>query len=94
MTHAAARADHAGRRAGHGLILACFFFSGATGLVYQVAWLRMLALVFGHTVHAVMTVLASFMAGLALGSFLFSRYTDRIGNPIRAYGWLEIAVGG
>ena len=30
----------------------------------------MLGLVFGHSVHAITAVLAAFMAGLALGSFL------------------------
>jgi spermidine synthase len=75
------------------LIMACFFLSGATALVYQVVWLRMLGLVFGHTVYAVTTVLAAFMGGLALGSFLFARKSARIGNLIRAYGWLEIGIG-
>jgi spermidine synthase len=76
-----------------GLLLGCFFLSGATGLVYEVVWLRLLGLIFGHTVHAITTVLAAFMAGLALGSFLFARWAGRIRNPIRAYGWLEIGIG-
>ena len=50
-----------------------FVCSGACGLTYQVLWLRLLALVFGVTVHAASTVLASFMAGLALGSLLAER---------------------
>jgi spermidine synthase len=45
-------------------ILTCFFFSGAAGLIYQVAWAKALALIFGHTTYAVATVLAVFMAGL------------------------------
>jgi spermidine synthase len=75
------------------VLLVCFFLSGATGLVYQVIWLRMLGLVFGHTVYAITTVLAAFMAGLALGSFLFGRLADRIASPLRVYGWLEVAIG-
>ena len=47
-----------------------FFLSGASALVFQVAWLRLLALVFGVTVHAARAVLASFMGGLALGDGL------------------------
>src|SRR5262245_6429557 len=73
--------------------IACFFLSGATSLVYQVVWLRMLVLIFGHTVQAVTTVLAAFMAGLALGSFLLGRRAGHVGNPLRAYGWLEIGIG-
>src|SRR5258707_11285404 len=51
------------------LLLGLFFLSGISGLIYEVAWTRMLHLLFGDTVLAVSTVLASFMAGLGLGSF-------------------------
>jgi spermidine synthase len=70
----------------------CFFLSGATGLVYEVVWLRILGLVFGHTVHAITTVLAAFMAGLALGGVLLGRLVGRMPNLVRAYGWLEIGI--
>ena len=76
-----------------GVILLCFFLSGATALVYEVVWLRMLGLVFGHTVYAITTVLAAFMAGLGLGSVLFGRRAARFPDPIRAYGLLEIGIG-
>ena len=71
----------------------CFFLSGAAGLVYEVVWMRMLGLVFGHTVFAVTTVLAAFMAGLALGAFLFGRLIDRRGRPLQVYGFLEAGIG-
>jgi spermidine synthase len=74
-------------------VVACFFLSGATGLVYEVLWIRMLGLVFGHTVFAVTTVLAAFMAGLGLGSWVFGRIADRQRRPLRLYGLLEIGVG-
>jgi spermidine synthase len=70
-----------------------FFASGAAGLIYQVAWVRILSLIFGVTVYAVSTVLAGFMAGLALGSYLAGRVTDRIRNPLRAYGLVERGIG-
>lgn len=71
----------------------CFFLSGATALVYEVVWLRMLGLVFGHTVHAITTVLAAFMAGLALGGILLGRRVALMPNLVRTYGWLEIGIG-
>lgn len=73
--------------------LACFFLSGATGLVYEVLWSRRLTLIFGVTVLAVSTVLAAFMGGLALGSVLFGRVVDRRRDPLRVYAALEGAVG-
>jgi spermidine synthase len=70
-----------------------FFASGACALVYQVMWLRMLALVFGVTVYAASTVLASFMAGLALGSYSAGRIAARLRSPLFVFGLIEIGVG-
>jgi spermidine synthase len=69
-----------------------FFISGAAGLVYQVAWIRSLSLVFGGSHLAVTTVLAVFMGGLALGSRLLGRRADATARPLRLYGLLEIGV--
>lgn len=74
------------------LIGLCFILSGATGLIYEVLWMRMLGLVFGATTLAVSTVLAAFMGGLALGSALAGRFGSRIKHPLSAYGWLEIGI--
>lgn len=71
----------------------CFFFSGATGLIYEVLWTRMLGLVFGHTVFAISTVLAAFMGGLGLGSYLFGKIADRDPHPLHLYGLLEAGIG-
>ncbi|HMJ24705.1 MAG TPA: hypothetical protein VK475_02720, partial [Pyrinomonadaceae bacterium] len=56
------------------LIAICFVFSGATGLIYEVLWARMLGLVFGATTVAISAVLAAFMGGLALGSALAAKF--------------------
>ena len=63
------------------LVGVCFILSGATGLIYEVLWMRMLGLVFGATTLAVSTVLAAFMGGLALGSALAARFSSRITAP-------------
>ena len=73
--------------------LVCFFVTGASGLIYEVAWNRLLGFVFGNTVFATSTVLTSFMAGLALGSYLASRYADRMSRSLRVYAILGIGVG-
>ncbi len=72
------------------LVLLCFFLSGSAGLIYQVAWTKALGLIFGHTVYAIATVLAAFMAGLAAGSAYLGPWGERHGRPIALYGWLEI----
>jgi len=70
-----------------------FFLSGATGLVYEVIWVRLTGLVFGNTSHAISVVLGAFMAGLALGSWWLGRRADRVSSPLRFYGLLEIGIG-
>jgi len=74
------------------LIGLCFVLSGATGLIYEVLWARMLGLVFGATTLAVSTVLAGFMGGLALGSALAGRVAARVTRPLRSYGLIEISI--
>lgn len=75
-------------------VAAFFVASGAAGLIYQVAWVRILSMIFGVTVHAVSAVLAGFMAGLALGSFVAGRVAERVRNPLLVYGIVEIGIGG
>ncbi|HEX9103936.1 MAG TPA: fused MFS/spermidine synthase [Polyangia bacterium] len=75
------------------LVLACFFLSGASGLVFEAVWTRELTLVFGSTALAMSTVLSVFMGGLALGSWLAGRWADRIADRLRAYALAEAGVG-
>jgi spermidine synthase len=69
------------------------FASGAAGLTYQVAWVRLLGLTFGVTIFAISTVLAAFMGGLAIGSFVGGRRADTARRPLRVYGCVELGVG-
>lgn len=75
------------------VLFALFYVSGIAGLIYQVLWLRRLSLIFGVTVYAASTVLAAFMAGLAIGSALSSRVLRRGLSPLMAFGIAEILVG-
>jgi spermidine synthase len=76
-----------------GLILLCFFTSGACGLVYEVAWLRVMGLIFGNTTFATSTVLAGYMAGLGLGALWWGKRIDRGGDPVKIYARLEAGIG-
>jgi len=74
------------------LAIICFFLSGVAGLIYEVAWIRRASLVFGSTTWALSTVLAVFFGGLALGSWLFGRWGQRVRRPIRLYGLVELGL--
>jgi len=75
------------------LIAVCFVLSGATALVYEVLWARMLGLVLGATTIAISAVLTAFMGGLALGSAVAAKLIDRVSRPLRTYGLIEIGIG-
>ncbi len=75
------------------LILILFLCSGIVSLLFQIVWLKNLVLVFGNTVWAVSTLLTTFMAGLAIGSWLFGRIADRVTSPLRLYGILAGGTG-
>jgi len=75
------------------VILACFFLSGASGLILEMLWTRMLTLVFGSTTLAVSTVLTAFMGGLGLGSYLAGRFADRLKTPVVTYAAVEASIG-
>ncbi len=70
-----------------------FFLSGASSLIFQTIWTRMLHHVFGATSVAISTVLTVFMAGLGLGAWLGGKYANRIPHPIITYAIAEIGVG-
>ena len=69
-----------------------FFLSGATGLVYELLWVRVLYQTFGSTIQSITTVVAAYMGGLGLGAWLLGRRADRDPRPAALYGMLEIAI--
>jgi spermidine synthase len=75
------------------LLRGAFFCSGAAALCYQVVWLRKLATFFGNTTLATSVCLTAFMAGLALGSYVFGRWAEKLTRPYRTYAALELLIG-
>src|SRR5207245_909907 len=66
--------------------LSCvFFLSGAAGLFYEVIFAKSLALTFGSTANASTAVLAIYMAGMALGSWIGGLLAARLGRTLAAY---------
>ena len=70
-----------------------FFVSGASSLIFQLIWSRLLHHVFGSSSVAISSVVSVFMGGLALGAWLFGRVADRICRPLLVYAWAEFGVG-
>jgi spermidine synthase len=68
------------------------FASGAASLILELVWTRQLALVFGTTEGALSMVLAAYMAGLAMGSYLFGKWCRRWLTPLWLYALLESGI--
>jgi predicted membrane-bound spermidine synthase len=76
-----------------GPLMAIFTLSGFSGLIYQSIWSHYLGLTLGHAAYAQTLVLAIYMGGLALGSWLASRWLRRIDDAVRAYAGVEAVIG-
>lgn len=74
------------------LVCLLFVLSGACGLAYEVVWSKYLGQFLGNTVLVYTAVLATFVAGLALGSLLIGRRANRFKTPLKIYGWLEVSI--
>jgi spermidine synthase len=61
--------------------------------VYEVVWTRAISLVLGSTVYAISTMLATFMAGLAIGSFFGGRLSDRRNDHLFLFALCELSIG-
>jgi spermidine synthase len=67
--------------------------TGATGLVYEVAWQRYLATLLGSHAEATAAVLGLFLAGLSGGYALFGGVSRRARSVLRVYGFVEAGIG-
>jgi len=74
------------------LLFTAIFISGASALIYQLIWVRLLGLVFGVSSFAVATVVAVFLLGLGLGSYVFGRWSERARDPLRVYMYVELGI--
>ncbi|MFZ6724135.1 fused MFS/spermidine synthase [Undibacterium sp. MH2W] len=66
-----------------------FFASGAAALIYQVVFAKTLALTFGSTSTATLTVLSTFLGGMAIGSYLGGRFASQSQRPLFTYAAIE-----
>jgi len=70
-----------------------FTVSGFAGLIYESIWSHYLKLFLGHAAYAQTLVLALFMGGMAIGSWLCSRWSVGWQNLLRGYAVAEGLIG-
>jgi predicted membrane-bound spermidine synthase len=67
--------------------------SGAASFAYEIIWIRMLSMAVGSTMHAFELMLASFIAGIALGGLWVRKQADKTDSPLRLVGWMQVLMG-
>jgi len=67
--------------------------SGAASFAYEIIWIRMLSMAVGSTLHAFELMLASFVAGIALGGLWVRKRADHSSAPLRLVGWMQLGMG-
>lgn len=75
-------------------LLLVFFFSGASSLVYQVVWQRLLTYLYGSGFLSVTLIVSVYMLGLGLGAIWGGRVAERWkGDRLTLYLLIEIGIG-
>jgi spermidine synthase len=74
-------------------IYVAFFASGASSLMAEVTWNRMLIVVVGNSMSATTMIVAVFMGGLGLGSYVGGKILGKRRASLIPYLLLEICIG-
>lgn len=74
------------------VLLAVSFGTALSSFIYEIGWIRMLALVLGSATHSFELMLSAFILGLALGAFWVRRRADRAPS-LTMLGYVQIAMG-
>jgi spermidine synthase len=75
------------------LIYLAFFASGASSLIAEVTWNRMLIVVVGNSLSATAMIIVVFMGGLGLGSYLGGKILGKHRASLVPYLVLELTIG-
>lgn len=82
------------RTLGQSQIAAAFFLSGASALIYQIGWQRLLFVIIGVDIESITIIVSSFMLGLGLGAWLGGLLADRFPKQVLAIFCLfELLIG-
>jgi predicted membrane-bound spermidine synthase len=75
------------------LLLFTAFATAVASFVYEIAWIRMLALVLGSATHSFELMLSAFILGLALGAWWIHSRADGLSDPVRILGIVQWVMG-
>ena len=81
------------KRSHANLLSVVFGISGATALIYEIVWSRLLQTIFGSTLYSTSTIFAAFLLGFSIGAFALRNHADTTRQPLVQLALIEIAIG-
>ncbi|MBA3344633.1 MAG: spermidine synthase [Gemmatimonadales bacterium] len=75
------------------LLLFTSLGTAVASFIYEIDWIRMLALVVGSATHSFELMLSAFILGLAFGAWWIRERADQISDPLRTLGLVQWAMG-
>lgn len=66
--------------------------TGASSLIYEIVWIRLLNMVLGSTSHSFEVMLFTFILGLALGGRWIRRSIDTLRSPLGTLAMIQLAM--
>jgi spermidine synthase len=75
------------------LLLFTSMGTAIASFIYEIDWIRMLALVLGSATHSFELMLSAFILGLAFGAWWIRARADRLRNPLRTLGIVQWTMG-
>lgn len=82
-----------GSRAFRRVVLGVMFISGALSFAYEILWSRLLGHVLGGSLYAFATMLAAFLAGIAIGGLIGARLASHRGRSCYWLAGAEVGAG-
>ena len=75
------------------LLLAVSFGTALSSFIYEIGWIRMLALVLGSATHSFELMLSAFILGLSLGALWVRRRADTHASSLWLLAIVQLAMG-
>lgn len=75
------------------ILVAVSLIAGIVSMCYQMLWTRSLSMVIGSSTYAFTIILTTFLLGIALGSFLFSRILSSRDDPLSDLILIFVGIG-
>ncbi len=73
------------------IALICIALTGFTSMLFEITWVRVLAIVIGGTTYAFTLILAAFILGIGLGSFWLARRKTE-GDELALFSRLQVGL--